>query len=161
MRRLTIPIAALLVIATAPLVANADLREQYKSNGECSKIYRSAEKKEVAGTYSYYGRYWINKPYSYYAYYCTHNGNVYDLSEEKVSNGSYLKRSKKMGALGVVQGAELLGFYELQQWFVEGSDLVYYFCSVSRGSTECSGNVKEIRYILMPDQMINRNFSPN
>lgn len=150
MKRLGIPIASLLLLSTAPLVANADLREQYQSNGECSQVYRS-EKLHKAGT-----RTW-------YRYVCVYDGSVYNMNVETKYNGEILKRSGHRAVLDELKGnrfhrSDSLYYttWTLSQWSVEGSHLIRYFCYADIGSKKCDHAVDRERYVLMSGDSIQR-----
>ena len=134
MKRLGIPIASLLLLFTAPLVANADLRDQYESNDECHAIY-----KEEGVT--------ISPSRFLYVVFCTFNGFVYDIDITHENGRRWFKRGRRRTALGEKRVYGNHGWVE--QWFIEGSDLVKYKCeSFNSISLECRRNVTKTRYPL-------------
>ena len=141
-------VVGLLSLSVTPLVASADLRDQYQSNGQCDRIYANEKRTE---------------------FYCIFNMNVYEMESKKVSGGIEVKRTQKYARLGIQKRQRIIPLeleiyypslpgeeYLLEEFFIEGPYLVLYQCTADFRSTTCPGNVKRFPYRWMTGDLLEK-----
>ena len=132
--RFILPLFALLTVVINPTVVNADLTKQY-GGGNCSHVYSDGNV-DLCKTEN--SKVWM----LYNVFYDEYNWRERVEKEELVGNIGINRTQWWEGS-----GENRKEYHRVNQWVLEGNDLMLYQCNVSSpNSTKCITNVEKRRF---------------